>query len=93
MDANTFAGGLWQDKQVDKKKFNEYLASQVDLKEKGTNLQKLLDARNIRDEALLKFRQNKATDLANATTGALSKTGQRNTARNAAILNRALGIK
>jgi len=93
INASTVAAGFLEDKQVNINNFNDYLASQVDLKKKGKDLTKLLAAREIRDTAQLKFDQVRRSDLSTARSGAMTASGVRNSAQNAAILDRALGVQ
>ena len=93
IDASTVAAGFLEDKQVNINNFNDFLASTVDLKKKGKDLDKLLAARDIRDAAQLKFDQVRRSDLTAARSGAMTASGVRNSARNAAILDRALGVQ
>ena len=95
MDASTIGEGWLEDNQVDVERFNDFLAVQVNdgLKQRANKVDDMLAAADKRDEAITKFDLTRRNSLSTAKTGAMKASGQRNSAANVMILNKALGIK
>ena len=93
IDANTEAGKTWADKTVNVDNFLEFLGNQTNLKERGANLDKLIKAKDLRDENILKADIARSEAVSKANAGALKASGVRNTSNAVRMINKALGVE
>ena len=93
IDANTEAGKTWADKTVNVDNFLKFLGNQTNLKERGANLDKLIKAKDLRDENILKADIARSEAVSKANAGALKASGVRNTSNAVRMINKALGVE
>jgi hypothetical protein len=93
IDANTKAGNWWVDKTVNSVNFLAFLKQKPNLKKRASDLEKLVKARDVRDEDILKAQMLRSSEVAKANAGALKASGVRNTSNAVKMLNKALGIE